>query len=187
MPDLVKPSLAKRRSLSVAGATSHDPLHVMNDFYNAPETGHTEVHSQYWQTMVAVLCERVCRAESAVAALRDELFNTVNRLDITPEWLLSSGWRKGTKRTYERDVDGLAVSIWRSSSGPWWNLDLEAETIPVGFTTRSKLLLFLRGISADGECPTHDYELNPELTHAVCRNCGKTDSVDVLSLPVEQR
>lgn len=187
MNDLQKPSRQKRMSLVVAGESSGDPLDVMNDFYRAPETTRMEVHSQYWQTMVAVLCERVCRAEKSVKELRAELFNTVNRLDITEEWLLNVGWQRGAKRTFERDVDGLSVSIWRSSSGPWWNVALEEIDIPVSFTTRNKLLMFLRGVSEDGECQCHDYELANDLESAVCRNCGKSDSVDVLSFPPEQR
>lgn len=68
-----KPSLEKRRSLAVAGFVSHDPVHVMNDFYRAPETGVDRVASPYWQTMVAVLCERLCRAERWLEEVRAEL------------------------------------------------------------------------------------------------------------------
>ena len=109
----MKPSLDLRRRLVIAGMSSHDPLDVMNAF-NRNEGESWSIGDEYWQTMVAVLCERVCRAE---------------------KWL-----------------DGLRVELAAMHA--------------------AKLT----------ECDDHDWELSVDLECAVCRTCGKNDSVDVLAL-----
>ncbi len=51
---------------------SHDPLDVMNAF-NRNEGESWSIGDEYWQTMVAVLCERVCRAEKWLDECRAEI------------------------------------------------------------------------------------------------------------------
>lgn len=113
----MKPSLDLRRRLVIAGINSHDPLDVMNAF-NMNEGGSSSIGDEYWQTMVAVLCERVCRAEKWLDELRAELaVMHSNRLTECEQ------------------------CIWERSG-----------------------------------------DLDDDWAEAVCRVCGKTDSVDVMTL-----
>lgn len=87
----MKPSLDLRRRLVIAGITSHDPLDVMNAF-NMNEGESWSIGDEYWQTMVAVLCERVCRAEKWLDELRAELavMHSNRRIECeTCDWEIS--------------------------------------------------------------------------------------------------
>lgn len=64
----MSPSLEIRQKLLAAGKDTHDPLDVMNAFYTMPVEASCDVFSEYWATMVAVLCERLVKAEKNASA-----------------------------------------------------------------------------------------------------------------------
>jgi hypothetical protein len=66
----MKPSVLLRRKLAVAGKESHDPLDIMNAFYQRELGASSDVHSEYWNLMVAVLCERIAKAEKELEDVR---------------------------------------------------------------------------------------------------------------------
>ncbi|MHB1950078.1 MAG: hypothetical protein ACYCQK_01235 [Acidiferrobacteraceae bacterium] len=79
----MKPSVEVRKRLAIAGLRPHDSLGVMNAFYADAQNAPASVHAEYWQTMVAVLCERIVLAERSLEKAAAELDDARAQLRAT--------------------------------------------------------------------------------------------------------
>jgi hypothetical protein len=80
-----KPDIDSRRRLAVAGMGSHDPLEVVNEFYQNPGDGEYGVFSEWWQIRICILAERIAAAEKH----REELREQNRRLILAAEKVVS--------------------------------------------------------------------------------------------------
>lgn len=67
-----KPDMDSRRRLAVAGMGSHDPLEVVNEFYENPGDGDYSVFSEWWRIRICILAERIAVAEKHREELREQ-------------------------------------------------------------------------------------------------------------------
>lgn len=67
-----KPDIDSRRRLAVAGMGTHDPLEVVNEFYQNPGDADYSVFSEWWQIRVCILAERIAIAEKHREELREQ-------------------------------------------------------------------------------------------------------------------
>ena len=164
---MAQPTSDHRRYLVIAGVRSHDALDVMNAFYNTDcKCDGDGVASEYWRIKIAILCDRIVRAEKSLGAVREEL---------AYRHMAESQVLRAKKLT------GILMEI---ATGPA-AMNPENQDDVNAVAEASRLLeTFARAFEVTAkECQDadeHHWEADLENDDAVCKVCGKRDSLDVL-------
>lgn len=162
-----KPDSDARRYLVIAGNESHDPVDVMNAFFRMDENcNNNRVSSEYWQCKVAILCERICRAEKYLGAVRTEL---------------------AFRHMAESQVDEaqqVGLRLLEIASGPAACNPENQDDINTIVKAARLLALFRDSyLTTATKCESfevHHWEADMDAEEAVCKVCGARDGLDVL-------
>ena len=162
-----KPSSDARQYLVIAGNESHDPVDVMNAFFRIDENcDNNRVSSEYWQCKIAILCDRICRAEKHLGAVRTEL-----------------AYRHMAESQVNEARD-IGLKLLDIASGPAaCNPENQDDINAIVKAARLLALFrdaFLTTATKCETCDEHHWEADIENEEAVCKVCGERDSLDVL-------